>query len=242
MEGSSFVVWGYVLSETNASSPSEQSREALYPGKSPFPCQSRASLTIFTASQTGTKPRQNPDSISQATFVALPTDSDGFQLQLGSQTRADRLANTVAYTDTTGEEKRALAGTVPRPDSSNRQRTRKATPEAMQETSTSSQISTVLPNAFTTTSINIKHQAQRKLDLKRHKQSESSDPRHSKSTHMNQSPTSNMIGKSTSNVQPLLYGTFLKWERMNIISPRRVWIELPLLSSHLMPYTQKLPP
>ena len=52
---------------------------SLYPYNIPLPMpQSRAPLTVFTASQTGTKPRQNPDSISQATFVAVPTDLDGF--------------------------------------------------------------------------------------------------------------------------------------------------------------------
>lgn len=76
---------------------------SLLPTDIPLPMpQSRAPLTVFTASQTGTKPRQNLDSLSQATFVAVPTDLDDFQLLLGSQTRADRLANTGAYTDKTG--------------------------------------------------------------------------------------------------------------------------------------------
>lgn len=98
-----------------------------------FPCPKAEHFSVFTASQTGTEPRQNLDSTSQATFVAVPTDSDGFQLQLGSQTRADRLANTGPYMDPTGEEKSALAATVRRPDSITWQSTLKATPEAMPE-------------------------------------------------------------------------------------------------------------
>jgi len=69
----------------------------------PMP-QSRAPLTVFTASQTGARPRQSPDSISPAIPVAVPTDSGGFQLQLDSQARADRLANASAYMNTTGEQ------------------------------------------------------------------------------------------------------------------------------------------